>query len=105
MNISRRKGTFDIHNGEGRQPWPFSMSFEWGGEMFVVHRSLVSDYWWKVSHRDTGYAVMAGKAGNTAQAAIRTAIEVLEKNGVRRLKNRIRKAKIALVERRTGVGR
>lgn len=51
-------GTFSIDTtNAGKRDCPFVDSFEVDGETFVVHRSLLDDKLFRVSHKGTGWGI------------------------------------------------
>ena len=93
MKISHKPGSFGLATISGRLDYPYSMSFEWGGETFVVHRNLFDGYAWMTSHRDTGRKIDYSQAA-TAKESIQLAIKKLEARGEGSLKDAILEAKV-----------
>jgi len=93
--IIRKSGTFSMATWTEPEEQPYFASFEWEGQVFVVHRKRATfepETEWAVSHRDTGRKV-DGSAARTWRESIDKAREVLAIKGRRRLLAAIRKAK------------
>jgi hypothetical protein len=90
--VMRKSGTFHMATWAEPEEWPYFASFEWEGQIFVVHRERgYPGTGWVVSHRDAGLRV-AGSTARTYRRSIDKALEILAMKGRRRLMAAIRKA-------------
>ena len=89
--VIHKSGTFRMVMWGESEKWPYFASFEWEGQIFVVHRSRQGKEW-AVSHQGTGLKV-EGSTAHTWRESIGKARAVLAIKGHRRLLAAIRKAK------------
>lgn len=87
-------GTFVAQTRAGPRDVQYFDSFEWNGEIFVIHHSLLetgeTDLW-SVSHKDSGYKIAL--SGETPEKAKAQALRVLEHVGEEKFRTRFQTIK------------